>query len=182
MNNHARKALKIAHIKLKIIVFVLLPIVVFTLVTSKTSLLGGFRSFVVLTGSMQPTISAGSLLYTQSQPSYQKGDIIAFQKENVVVTHRIVEATSSGFITKGDANNAPDTEPVQQASILGKSVLAIPYVGQFILFLKTLPGFLIFIILPALIFIALEFKTIKKELEKDIEKKILKKLEQNKDA
>jgi hypothetical protein len=47
--------------------------------------------------------------------------------------HRVAEIqqTESGlqFITKGDANNAPDTTPVTADQIRGKLILTIPKVG-----------------------------------------------------
>ena len=40
------------------------------------------------------------------------GDIITFPDGAFVTTHRIVEETAEGFITRGDYNNASDQEVV----------------------------------------------------------------------
>ena len=172
---------KILHIKLTIIVLLFLPFVVFTLLTSKTNIIKNIKSFTVLTGSMQPTIPQGSIVYTQKNTSYQKGNIITFEnKAKQTVTHRILEKVNKNkevfYKTKGDANNTADQELVPEKSILGKSIFSVPYVGKFTLFLKTLQGFLLFIVLPVTIFIAFELWNIKKEIEKNIEKKLTEKI------
>ena len=57
--------------------------------------------------------------------------------------------------------------------ILGKEFISIPYIGMVTLFLKTLPGFVALIIIPAVLLIALELKNIKREIEKNVERKLL---------
>jgi signal peptidase I len=158
------------------LVLVLLVIGVLVLITSKNPIFG-IQSFVVLTGSMEPTIPAGSLILTQKSFEYNEQDIITFKQGSVTVTHRIIALKDGGFQTQGDANNASDQAIVPLDKVLGKEVAFLPYLGSFALFLKTLPGFLIFIILPSLIFITMEFWNIKKEYAKHLEKKILEKLE-----
>lgn len=149
----------------------------FLLLTSKTDKISGIQSFVVLTGSMQPAIPQGSVTFTKHQISYKKGNVISFKLGNIIVTHRIVNVNKdNSFVTKGDANNASDSGPVLKNNILGKEIVFIPYLGLFLLFLKTIPGFIVFVIVPALIFIGAELMTIKKELEKEIEKKLLGKI------
>lgn len=167
---------------LNVSVFLLLPLVVLTLITSKVSL-GGFQSFVVLTGSMSPLIPQGSVVYTFKQDGYKKGDIITFEQNGVTVTHRIVEKITENnttlYETRGDANNATDSEPVPSKDVVGKVELFVPVVGKLIMFLKTLPGFFTLIILPALIFVGFELFNIKKEIEKNVEKKLLRRMSSN---
>jgi signal peptidase I len=76
-----------------------------------------FDTFYVRTGSMDPTISVGALVIATQAPasSLEVGDIIVFprpDRRDVMVVHRIhaVENSSRGkvFVTKGDANDAPD--------------------------------------------------------------------------
>ena len=162
---------------LTLAVLVILPIVVFTLITSKTNIIAGIQSFVVLSGSMQPTIPVGSIVYTQKQASYQKGDIVAFKSGDVNVTHRIVDVKDDGsFITRGDANNASDSKTVTVNDILGKELVFLPYIGRLIIFLKTPQGFFPLIIFPITVFIVLELWNLKKEIEKQVEKKLLSKM------
>lgn len=55
-------------------------------------------------------------------------DIITFEKENHLITHRIVELNENELITKGDANNVED-KPISYNQIIGKVIYIIPNVG-----------------------------------------------------
>lgn len=170
---------KIIHWKLTLITIVILPFIVFALLTSKFEMFG-IRSFIVLTGSMQPTIPQGSILFTQNNRNYSEKDIVAFkqQKENRVVTHRIVDIQNKNNVlsyqTKGDANNTVDTQLVSRTDIIGKALFHVPMAGNFVLYLRTLPGFIIFIIVPGILFIGFELWNIKKHIEIEAEKKFRK--------
>ncbi len=97
----------------------------------------GFSWAVVLTGSMEPEISGNDMVIAKAQEEYAVGDIIMFESGNSLITHRIVEETGNGFITKGDANNTPDSAPVTEESIVGKIVCTVPEVGMVLGYLKT---------------------------------------------
>lgn len=171
---------KIVHIKITVLVILLLPILVFILVTSKTDFMG-IRSFVVLTGSMTPTLPVGSISFTIESNTYYPNDVIAFRQGDVVVTHRITnwynQKNELLYETKGDANNAPDQTLVPAKNIIGKNIFQIPYIGNILFYIKTLPGFITLVIFPTLIFILLEMWNIKRELEKEIEKKYIRRFE-----
>jgi signal peptidase len=83
------------------------------------SVMGGYDTFSVASGSMQPTISTGSLIFTSPTPASQlnPGDIITVARVDVKgqVTHRItkIEPNRAGHgqfdvTLKGDANTNPD--------------------------------------------------------------------------
>jgi signal peptidase I len=171
---------KIIHIKLTILVLTLLPFVVFTLLTSKSNKIAGIQSFVVLTGSMEPAIQQGSLVFTKLQSSYAVGDVIAYKQGTVTVTHRVAqiikENGSVSYQTWGDANSAPDSTLVTAKDVLGKAENKLPFVGSFILFLRTLEGFVALIIAPIVLYIIFELWNIKKELERSIERKLMEKM------
>ena len=165
---------------LKISLYTLLAIAVFMLFSSKTAIFG-LRSFVVVSGSMEPAIRLGSIVLTKSATNYKTGDVVSFNnKAGQTVTHRIMETKISpdgqSFILKGDANNTADGEEVKKREVIGKVYLAIPYLGRMVAFLRTLPGFLFLIIIPSVIFIGWEIINIKREMEKEIEKKIRRKM------
>ena len=130
---------------LNILVIAILPLVVFTLITSKVDLIAQMRSFVVLTGSMSPLIPAGAVVFSQSQPSYQYNDIITFDQGGVNITHRIkevvIENNETLYRTQGDANNTEDSTLVPQKAVVGKTLFHFPYLGKLIMYLKTLQGF-----------------------------------------
>ena len=168
---------KTINILLTIAILLILPVVVFTLVSSKTNIIYGIKSFVILTGSMEPNLPTGSVIYTKPVQNYSKGDIIAFKQADRTVTHRIVDVKGTNtFVTKGDANNAADNDPVSLDRIIGKQLFSIPYLGFFIVFLNTPQGFTLFIVVPIVIFITFEIWNLKKEIEKQIEKKLLSKM------
>lgn len=99
----------------------------------------GYKTYVVLSGSMEPSIQTGAVIFATPVPpaSLQVGDVIVYNRSDVneTVTHRILEKRDDGsgkptFITKGDANSAPDAWTVQYpGNTAGKVALAIPYVG-----------------------------------------------------
>lgn len=96
----------------------------------------GIDQYVVISGSMEPAIPVGSMVYSaQTEPStLDAGDVIVFYAKetgNTPVTHRVVEnhIGDGEVITKGDANAQNDLSPVTYSSILGKMVLHIPMLG-----------------------------------------------------
>ena len=161
---------------LKIVFFTLLPIALVTLVTSKLPVFG-LQSFVVLSGSMEPTLPVGSIVYTLKDTTYMIKDVISYKAtSDRTVTHRIVDKLlkPEGIVyqVKGDVNEEADIELIPESQVLGKAVTLIPFLGYAVVFLKTLPGLIAFIIAPALIFIGFELWSIKKEFEKEVERKI----------
>ena len=91
------------------------------------------------------------------------------------MTHRIVNIENQGsaklFETKGDANDATDSDKTTQSNVLGKVILAVPYFGYAVTFARTMPGLIIFIIIPALIIIIDEIMKIRAEVRKRKENK-----------
>lgn len=168
---------KIIHWKLKLIVLIVLPIVVFLMITSKTDQIGGVRSFVVLSGSMEPELPVGSVVFTKKTGDYIKGDVITFQNAGMPVTHRIAAVENGQFKTKGDANKNADGELIAKNQVLGEQVFMVPFIGRFIAYLRTLQGLILFIIVPSILFILFELWNMKHHMEREAEKKIRKKME-----
>lgn len=93
------------------------------------------KPVVIYSGSMNPDINVGDVVVV-SETAPEKiriGDIIEYRTEGGNIVHRVVEISEgeSGrvFITKGDANDSPDFEPVLAANVAGKVVFTIPKVG-----------------------------------------------------
>lgn len=84
----------------------------------------------------------GSIIYYKSVPFDQiaEGDSITFRAgENALVTHRVVEKReiSQEFVTRGDANNTNDPNPVSYSDVVGKAAsISLPYAGYFVSFGK----------------------------------------------
>ena len=93
----------------------------------------GYNIYEVVSGSMEPEIPVGSVIYVKAaEPeTVEAGDIIAFVQNGSVITHRVEENryVEGEFITKGDANSEEDTVPVPYDSLVGKSVYHLPVLG-----------------------------------------------------
>ena len=128
------------------------------------------RAYVVQSGSMEPAIMTGSLIFSLPQNNYRAGDVLTFEQGNTLVTHRAVyqEYTlgDSYFITKGDANKDVDNQRVSQSNVVGKVMFTLPYAGYLADFAKTPHGFILLVIVPATIVIYEELKSLMKELIK----------------
>ncbi|QIN30279.1 signal peptidase I [Brevibacterium luteolum] len=101
----------------------------------------GWAPLTVLTGSMEPTIPVGSQVYVKpidTVDDIQAGDIITFMPnpdDETLVTHRVVGIGVDGsgeksFTVQGDANNAPDPEPLMPKQIKGVVIYHLPYAGH----------------------------------------------------
>ena len=101
---------------------------------------GGGTPYTVLTGSMRPTYPPGTLIVSKpvEPEDIQIGDAITFQLksgEPTVVTHCVI-ATRMGedgkleFLTKGDANNTQDKDPVRAVQLRGRLWYAVPFLGH----------------------------------------------------
>lgn len=94
-----------------------------------------FHPTTVLSGSMRPLMDVGDVAIVAKVPAdiVKEGDIIQFRKEKVNVMHRVIEIqeTEDGkfFITKGDANKDPDTDPVVPEQVIGRVIFKIPKIG-----------------------------------------------------
>lgn len=159
------------------------------LIVSIVPIKNNYRIFSVMSGSMEPAIPVGSLIVVKPTVEYQKDDIITFkstQKEGDFTTHRIDEVRDvdglKSYITKGDANEMPDFESVDAERVVGREIFTIALAGYVLWFVKTLPGLIIIIIIPALIIIYDEMDKIKKEIKKFKNKKNKKKGKNDKNS
>lgn len=116
---------------------------------------GGWKSYVVLSGSMMPAIAPGTLIVTKPFDEYVVGDIVTRKTidPRITITHRIVEkmTTELGilFQMKGDANQTIDSERIPPGDIIGKTVFIFPYVGTVVNYAKTKQGFFLMVLIPS---------------------------------
>ena len=95
----------------------------------------GLTMFAVLSGSMEPEYQVGSIVYIDKRVEPQDvmvGDAIAFFRgQKTVATHRVIsiDKENQTFITKGDANDLVDRNPVEFEKVIGKATFSIPYIG-----------------------------------------------------
>lgn len=162
----------------KIIIFGACVFAAFTLVTANTKWLLGIRSFVVVSGSMQPALPVGSVVYVIPQAQYFVGSIVAYTNAATqTVTHRIVsindKADGRYYRLKGDANNTPDSDEIKGSSVIGMSFLHVPYLGRLVQILRKPFGFVGFIVIPTFAYIVYELKSIKQEIVLETERKMI---------
>lgn len=123
----------------------------------------GLDVYTILSGSMEPQYTTGSLLYVKKPDlsSLEAGDVITFKiSGGIIVTHRIAEILPdendpSGFycITKGDANRTADANPVHSSSIIGQPVFSLPKLGFVVNYIQNPPG--LYVSIAAAAFLAL---------------------------
>jgi signal peptidase I len=114
----------------------------FTLISfSILSFQGSIKARVVLTGSMVPVINPGDVILTTppSNITPKIGTIVAYVGRRFdgtavgVFSHRIIGGNAqTGFIVKGDANPAPDTQKPKVSDITGVVIFVIPLIGKFL--------------------------------------------------
>lgn len=112
----------------------------------------GYKTAVVLTGSMDPTFSAGDILIYHEETEYEVGDVVIFECDGYYVTHRIVGTEGGYFITKGDANNVEDMERLDSSNIEGKMVFIMQGIGDYVNIFTTPFGMLVLLLLGVLVF------------------------------
>ena len=69
----------------------------------------------------------------------EEGDVITFVSEGVYVTHRIVENrfVEGELVTKGDANEKEDANPIAYANVVGTVKAHFPVLGKFLVVVST---------------------------------------------
>jgi signal peptidase I len=143
------------------------------LIVSILPITGNFKVMTVISGSMEPAIKTGSVVAVKPVADYKIGDVITFgpySKTKAPTSHRIYDIkvvnSQPVYITKGDANNAPDTREIKKSDIVGKVLFSLPYLGYAVDFAKKPLGFALIIIVPAAIIVLDEAKKIYGELKK----------------
>lgn len=108
----------------------------------------GITPYVVLSGSMEPTIETGSLCFINKNIKYnniKEKDIIAFKtNEGTLVTHRVVSIKDNGLETKGDNNKNNDGDLVTTNNYFGKNIFWIPKIGYGVTLIQTMTGKIVF--------------------------------------
>ncbi|MHA2037568.1 MAG: signal peptidase I [Promethearchaeota archaeon] len=138
---------------------------------------------VVVSGSMEPNLHKGDLLFLRGvNPETiqngtiegKEGDIIVFDASNLwfhapadPIVHRVIDKRYDNgwlFLTKGDANPNPDPAWVPQTFIFGVVVGRIPYIG-WVKIILTDSGLLIplLVIVSILLVISIIWDMVKKD-------------------
>ena len=104
----------------------------------------GYEIFSVVSGSMEPTLPVDSLVYVEPADPAEilPGEIVAFWRDGVVGTHRTVEnrREENSLITRGDANDMEDMEPVSYLNVIGRVKYHVPGLGILMLYYVSAEG------------------------------------------
>lgn len=117
--------------------FITVPLIIVLLVV--IILVSGIFKYQIISvasGSMEPYFSVGdAIIYEKIDNAriLDKGDVIVFNHDGIVVIHRIYEIEhkngKSYYITKGDNNNEVDNYVIEEKNIIGIMRLKIKYMG-----------------------------------------------------
>lgn len=141
---------------LKVTSLVLIVVLVIGFVVMSS---GGRRLLSVQSGSMVPSIQKGDLVSVKRVPLSELavGDVITFVSPDrqATITHRVValkpgDPSGDTIVTKGDANEALD-QPIEPTKVVGKVEHTVPFLGRGLDFLRTWPGLVLLVYIPALV-------------------------------
>ena len=182
--NKRKKNAKVIKKVMEIIAIILIYNIILIAISSenKISLINifGYKSFIIKTNSMEPTIDINDVIITKKveEQEIKVQDIITFIKDNEVITHRITkienEENIKKYTTKGDNNNVEDSFKITYDNIEGKHILTIPNLGVIV---KVLENQIIFLIILLIILICMFFR-IQNQEKKEIRRE-KKKSEEN---
>ena len=123
------------------ILIILMTVLIFLTAFSRKTDIFGYRLYIVMSGSMEPTINVRDAIITKEIDEPQEGDIIAYENENIVTVHRIIKVYTQEnnrlYQTKGDKNNIEDRGLVQQSQVKGKLIYRLPLLGRALIFVQS---------------------------------------------
>ena len=133
-----------------------------------------FALYTIISPSMTPNIKVYDVVFVKKAnvEELKENDVITFYSTNsffggTPITHRIVEILEvpdrgKMFRVKGYANEIADDEKVYPSNIIGKVMFKIPQLGKLQFFLTTKGGWLVVILIPALIIVGYDiFKLVR---------------------
>lgn len=168
-----------------IIYIILIPIIIFNFTLIIKSFIYpnempdffGYKSFVIVSGSMEPTIMTGDAIFTKEvlEDEIKINDIISFSQGGTIVTHRVIKIVEENgikkYTTKGDNNNTEDKEKITYNQIEGKYQFKINQFGSIINILKSKITLIILVFIMVLIYYEKEKLKSKKQKRKEKRKK-----------
>lgn len=177
MTSKTKKALKITGnvltVAVAILVVIMTVLTVFSMVFNRdgTASVFGVQAYVVQSDSMTPEFAAGDVIFSEevNPEELVAGDIITFISRDSAsygqtITHCIREVTTHNgelaFITYGIATGVDDGTPAAASDVLGRYAFRIAGLGSFFEFLKSVPGYIVCILLPFLVIIGLQVANI----------------------
>ena len=124
-----------------------------------------FGLYTIISPSMTPNIDVYDVVFVKKTnvDKLKVDDVITFYSTNAFfgttpITHRIVEIldipdSGTMYRVKGDANETADNEKVIPGNVIGKVLFKIPKLGRLQFFLASRGGWLVSIIVPAVLIV-----------------------------
>ncbi len=112
-------------------------------------ILAGIKPRVEATGSMEPALSPGDLVFVREIPAYEArvGDVVAFQDpsgRDRIIVHRATKIAAVpgdrlAFTTRGDANRASESWQVRTEGRMGIVSFSVPFAGTLLTPFRGIP-------------------------------------------
>lgn len=157
--NKRKENIKIAKKVFEVIAIILIYNIILIAISSANKIniinIFGYKSYIIKTNSMEPTISINDVVIAKKVEKEQikTGDVITFLQDGEVITHRITQIDDNGeYTTKGDNNNIEDTIKINYEDIEGKHILTIPYLGGLV---QALDNKIVFLIITLIVLICM---------------------------
>jgi signal peptidase len=129
-----------------------------------------FSIYTIVSPSMTPTINVYDVIVNtkvKSPTEIKVGDIITFKSTSslsygMTVTHRVQDVQIVNgeyqYLTKGDFNISADGAPAKYSNVIGKVLFKIPQLGRIQFFVASKFGWLLVVVIPALLVIMNDIK------------------------
>lgn len=150
INKESVRIEKVKRVVAITILVILIPIVVLNITLILKTIVNpnempnflGFKNFVIVSKSMEPTIHVEDVIFVKEVPEFElrEQDIVSFQDGNSITTHRIVNIEDNNgsrlYTTKGDNNTREDKQKITYNQIEGKYKFKLIKFGKITSLLK----------------------------------------------
>lgn len=133
----------------------------------------GVGTAIVASGSMEPEIMTGEMVFVVKQRTYGVGDIVSYKGNTTPVTHRIVEIKYDGdgnvlaYVTAGDNNINPDGTvdrdgDISPDRVIGRVFWHNKLFGKAVDFMQSTGGMVVIVLVGGAIYFIPEWLSRKK--------------------
>lgn len=119
-----------------------------------------YDAHFVSSESMAPNLNKGDMIVVGPangvfSDGIKPGTVVTYHLGAILVSHRVQAISGANLITKGDAVATADPQPVPLSQVTGVVLLKIPKVGSLAAIIHSKSGWLLLIIVPALVALGL---------------------------
>ena len=170
----------------KIVGWILTPIIVAALLLcvvlvvqikmGKRPFFFGYATFVVISGSMEPTIHVGDVIIIEkvsSMDELKERDIVTYHGredsfKGKTVTHRIIRIEGDKIVTKGDSvMNVKEDPAITYNDVIGKYVKTSAFLTTLYSVFTSKYGFLFIVFIPLMILLVVQIVNFRRACKMD---------------